>query len=307
MEALSRRIHAAVIGGVNMDIWGRPSGMLRIGDSNPGRVMLRPGGVGRNIAHNLKLLGADVVLYSAVGEDFNGRSLVKSCSELDMDVSRLRIIPDVSTSTYLYITDSAGDMYAAVNDMESSRYINASYLAGHIDEINRADAVVIDANIPEDAIEYLAQNCEAPMYADPVSAAKAAKLEKLLPVLEGIKPNALEAQILSGCDSPEEAAEELLAKGVKKVFITLGRDGILAACGAERIRQSAVKADCVNSTGAGDAAAAAIVWASAQGMSLENTALAAAAAGAVTASSEMTNSPELSAGKLKQCIRKGCL
>ena len=44
---------AAVIGGLNADIWGRPSGPIILRESNPGSVTLTPGGVGRNIAHDL--------------------------------------------------------------------------------------------------------------------------------------------------------------------------------------------------------------------------------------------------------------
>ena len=62
---------AAVIGGLNADIWGRPSGPIILRDSNPGSVTLTPGGVGRNIAHDLCLLGLDVSLVSAVGDDSN--------------------------------------------------------------------------------------------------------------------------------------------------------------------------------------------------------------------------------------------
>ena len=60
---------AAVIGGLNADIWGRPSGPIILRDSNPGSVTLTPGGVGRNIAHDLCLLGLDVSLVSAVGDE----------------------------------------------------------------------------------------------------------------------------------------------------------------------------------------------------------------------------------------------
>ena len=48
-----------VIGAVNMDICGRPANALIMRDSNPGAVTLTPGGVGRNIAHDLCLLGLD--------------------------------------------------------------------------------------------------------------------------------------------------------------------------------------------------------------------------------------------------------
>ena len=52
--------YAVVVGGVNLDIGGRSFGKLVPADSNPGQVRTSLGGVGRNIAHNMALLGMDV-------------------------------------------------------------------------------------------------------------------------------------------------------------------------------------------------------------------------------------------------------
>lgn len=54
--------YAAVVGGVNVDIGGQSYAPLVARDSNPGRVRISLGGVGRNIAHNMSLLGVDVRL-----------------------------------------------------------------------------------------------------------------------------------------------------------------------------------------------------------------------------------------------------
>ena len=77
----------AVIGGINMDIGGSPARPLVLRDSNPGRVSLRPGGVGRNIAHNLCLLGLEVSLITVLGTDVYGEALLKSCEALGLDMS----------------------------------------------------------------------------------------------------------------------------------------------------------------------------------------------------------------------------
>ena len=96
---------AAVIGGVNMDIGGSPFAKLVMRDSNPGVITARPGGVGRNIAHDLRLLGLDVSLVTAVGGDVYGQGILSSCRELGIDLSLARIMPDMRSSTYLYVTD----------------------------------------------------------------------------------------------------------------------------------------------------------------------------------------------------------
>ena len=52
---VTRSPYVTVVGGMNMDIGGWPSEELVAQDSNPGRVRMSPGGVGRNIAHNNSL------------------------------------------------------------------------------------------------------------------------------------------------------------------------------------------------------------------------------------------------------------
>ena len=62
--------YAVVVGGVNMDIGGTPLAPLVRQDSNPGRVRMSLGGVGRNIAHNMALLGLDVRMITALGTTY---------------------------------------------------------------------------------------------------------------------------------------------------------------------------------------------------------------------------------------------
>ena len=64
--------YAVVVGGVNVDIGGRSFVPLVAADSNPGQVTMSLGGVGRNIAHNMSLLGLEVRLLTAYGNDLNG-------------------------------------------------------------------------------------------------------------------------------------------------------------------------------------------------------------------------------------------
>ena len=293
MEPEVKKHAAVVIGGANMDICGSPCGILIAEDSNPGVVSVKPGGVGRNIAHNLCLLGLEVSLVTALGGDMFSAGLLDSCRALGMDMSMTRCLPERRGSTYLYITDETGDMRLAVSDMDVTTCITPEWLSGHIARINRAEAVVIDANLSAGCIEYLAANCTAPMYADPVSTVKAMKLKCILPRLRAIKPNAIEAAALTGEQEPERAAGVLLKAGVEQVFISLGPEGILAAQGESLIRLPCENRPVVNTTGAGDAATAAIVWAGVHGLDLASAAAAALRAGAITAACPDTNSPDL--------------
>lgn len=280
-----------------MDIWGRPAEKLVAQDSAPGSVTMTPGGVGRNIAHNLRLLGVEVSLAAALGNDANGSALRASCLELGMDMSLSPIIPGRRSSTYLYITDSDGDMALAINEMDICREISPEYLASVMSEIEKHSALVLDANLSEEAIAFICENSSLPIYADPVSTIKGVKLLPHLNRIRCFKPNALEARCLTGEEDPELAAVKLVGMGVERVFISLGSEGIIAASKDELFRLPVIPTEMVNANGAGDAAMAAIIWADMQGMSLYDTARAARLAGSITCQSEKSNSPELSSLK----------
>ena len=82
--------------------------------------------------------------------------------------------------------------------------------------------------------------------------------------------------------------------GAGRVFVSLGTNGMIAAEGSRVLRLPSPEASVVNTTGAGDAAMSAIVWADMRGLSLEDSARAAQLAGAITCANEAANAPELS-------------
>ena len=282
-----------VIGGANMDICGSPAGQLVPRDSNPGTVTVRPGGVGRNIAHDLRLLGAEVSLVTAVGGDVYGAGLLENCRALGIDMRMSLTLPEERSSTYLYVTDHRGEMQTAVSDMGITERITPRVLAPRMDRINRADAVLVDCNLPAETLRYVAERCTAPLYADPVSTAKAGRLAGTLDRLTVLKPNALEAEALTGEHDPERAARALLSAGVRRVFISLSAAGMLAGQGDTLLHLPCYETRLVNTTGAGDAAMAALIWAELQGFDLERTARTALRAGAIACEDAGANNPAL--------------
>lgn len=300
--------YAVVVGGVNVDICGRSFAPLVEADSNPGMVSTSLGGVGRNIAHNMSLMGLDVRLLTAFGDDPNGQRVAASCSELGIDASRALRVPGATTSTYLYLTGPDGEMALAVSDMEVCRRITPEYLAGNLPLLQCAQVVVADANIPEESLRYLAEKCNVPLFVDPVSTAKAEKLRSILPRIHTLKPNALEASILSGVEihgdaDVERAADRLLQMGVHRLFLSLGSRGVYAAMGKERLWLNNLPGSMVNTTGCGDAFMAALVWAYLEGMNLKDTTLSGLAAAAIAMESPETINPAMSAEAIKARAR----
>ena len=296
--------YAVVVGGVNMDIGGRSHKALVPADSNPGQVRMSLGGVGRNIAHNMALLGVDVRLLTAFGDDMNAQRIAASCGELGIDISQCLTVPGAATSTYLFIADEKGDMALAVSDMEIYDHVTPAFLAGRSRLLQNAQLIVIDTNIPAESIAWLADNVKLPIFADPVSTAKAEKLRPVLGKLHTLKPNQLEAELLSGVaitdqKSLDKAVDVLLGTGLRRVFVSLGGDGVYAAAHNQRLHVPCCPGTMVNTTGCGDAAMAAIAWAYLEGTGLERTARAAMAAGSIAMESSETINPNMSAQALK--------
>ena len=292
--------YAVVCGGVNIDIGAHSFAPLRDKDSNPGKVELSLGGVGRNIAHNMRLLGVNVCLLTAIGGDSRASQVEQSCRELGIDLSHALRVPEGRTSTYVFVGDSDGDMAVAVSDMEICEKLTPDYFASHLELLNGATAVVVDANLPRDSIAYLTEHCTAPVFIDPVSTVKAEKLHGLLGRVHTLKPNRIEAELLSGVKITDEAtlrqaAEALLAQGLSRVFISLGGDGVLAAQRDEMQLVPICKAEMRNATGAGDAMMAALVWSFLAGQSLVESAASGTAAAAIAVESEETINPAMSA------------
>ena len=246
-----------VVGGMNLDLLGVPDRPLIPRDSTPGSVTLRPGGVGRNIAERLRELGAEVSLITALGNDGRAELLSRLCQSSGIDLS-LSVPTDCPAPCYLCIHDHLGDMALAVNDMSAMDRLTPEAMGERMAAVNRSDACVLDANLSPETLLYIAKHAAVPLVLDPVSCVKAPRVKLILSRLTAIKPNRLEAEALTGERNVEKAAQALLQAGVKKVFISLGPEGVYYADAAEQGYLPAIPLPNLPATGAGDALCAGI-------------------------------------------------
>lgn len=299
--------YAVVVGGVNLDMGGTPARTLVLHDSNPGTVRMSLGGVGRNIAHNMALLGVPTVLITALGEDMPAKQIADSCAELGIDLQHTLRVPGAATSTYLFLTDHLGEMELAVSDMEIYRHLTPAFLESKLEVLNNAKLVVCDTNIPAESVEFVANHCTAPVFLDTVSTAKAEKARSILGKLHTLKPNRIEAALLSGVDIVDEvtlqiAAGKLLETGLERVFISLGGDGVLAADHDKLVHLPVYPGDMKNATGCGDAFMAALAWSFFEGKDLEKSAQSGLAAAAIVLAGAETINPDLSQQRVDELI-----
>ena len=297
--------YIVVVGGVNVDLCGKAFAPLIDRDSNPGTVRMSLGGVGRNIAHNLRLLGQNVTMLTALGTDLYAARIEESCAALGIDLSHACRVAGGTTSTYLFITGPDGDMALAVCDAELASHITPEYLNANLSVLNGAAAVVFETNLTEEAIRFLADNCTAPLFADPVSVTKAEKLRPVLGRLHTLKPNILEAELYAGIRITDRAslicaADRLLQTGLQCAAISLGSKGVYIAQQDRKIFTPCPPTVLINATGGGDAMMAGITAAFVSGMSPEETAALGVACGSIAVEGSETINPALSMQAAKQ-------
>ena len=194
-------------------------------------------------------------------------------------------------------------MQLAVSDMDIYRHLTPRVLEGRKQLLEGSQVIVIDTNLPQESITWLAENCRAPIFADPVSTVKAEKLRPVLGRLHTLKPNRLEAELLSGISITDTAslrcaARALLDTGLHRVFISLGGDGVYAADHSGECTLPAPKVQMVSTTGCGDSFMAALAWAYLRGSDLKRSARAGLAAASLTMESAETINPIMSEQEL---------
>ena len=250
--------YLTVIGGVNMDISAALTAPFVPADSVPGHVTLGCGGVARNIAHNLRLMGHEVKFVSVFGGETFGEMCWRECQAIRLDLSLSERCEGMRNGLYLCVNDQSGEMRAAVADTDIISCITPQFLELRITDINRSKLVIADTNISTEAITYLIDHCTVPLMVDTVSTAKAPRVIKALQQsqvkhLYALKLNLQEAQAVTHCDTVKGAADQLTTLGVEQVYITLGSNGVYCSNGNGHEHYKAIPTRVINTSGAGDA------------------------------------------------------
>ena len=267
----------SVIGGANVDLSATLTDTFIAADSNPGHVEVGYGGVARNIAHNLALLGTDVQLLTVFGGDLFGGLLYDFCRQQGISLHLSDRGQTLRTGIYLCINNRGGEMIAAVADTDAVRAVTPEWLAKRTGDINTSEYVAADTNISEDSIRWLLENVTAPLFIDGVSTTKAHRVVNALrkcklPYLHTLKLNLKEALAVTETATYAEAAQRLLDMGVAHVYITLSGEGVYCRNAAEEWLFPALPGEVVNTTGAGDAFLAGVIYAYAKGIAFPQTA-----------------------------------
>lgn len=169
------------------------------------------------------------------------------------------IVPNVVSSVYLAIMDNSQNMALAISDMSISDNISVEFMESREQILENSAAIVFDTCLSTGVMDYiLTKFTDKPIYVDPVSVGKSKAIKNLTDKIHTLKMKKLEAEFLSntkieGISGLEKTSEWFLNRGVKRVFITLGKDGVFYRDSETTESFKPSEADIKNATGAGDA------------------------------------------------------
>jgi len=224
-----------VIGAACIDIIAKSKEKIASDVSNPADINLRAGGEARNIASMLARRGVEVSLITVAGDDALGALLRASCREIGINTDGWIIKNSVNTCVNLIAKDNDGTPSVQMNAMTAPESIRTGDITKHKNLIKNADLLIVDLNLTEKAVAAaLELRGESPVLIDAVSVEKALRVSNLLERVDVIKLNREQAESLTGItlDTKErvkQACFNIVNRGARRVFVTLGMAGACAA------------------------------------------------------------------------------
>jgi pseudouridine kinase len=257
-----------VIGGANIDYFAHADQPIRSRDSNPGYLKKSNGGVARNIAENLARLHMNPDFITVIGNDQEGMQLIAEGEQVGI---RFHHVEVSQTPSYIALMDANHDLYAGVAAMGAISALTVAEINQRKAIIDQADLVFLDTNLETEVIRSLLSRIDQPVYVDGISTRKAIRILPFFDRIEALKLNILEATALTNRSYKSEQdllviASFFLNRGLKELYLTLGDKGVCHATADTFEIREPKPVSIVNSTGAGDAFFAGVIYGKIKGL-----------------------------------------
>jgi sugar/nucleoside kinase (ribokinase family) len=252
------------LGDLMVDVLALLPGPLAVGSDTPAPISSGGGGAAANVAAWSAALGARATFVGRVGADAFGRQAVDELAALGVDV-RVVTDPRRATGTCIVLVDPAGERTMVPSPGANDAPLDLAILPATADWLYVSGYALLNAGARPSAREALSVARERgwSVAVDPASAAPLASVgpEAFLGWLGDdvvLLANADEARVLTGHDEPAEAARSL-ARRVGEAVVKTGSSGAVWSDGEQLVSVAGVVASTVDTTGAGDAFAAAFL------------------------------------------------
>jgi ribokinase len=247
-----------VVGSANTDMVLQVPRLPKPGETIIGNhFKVVQGGKGANQAVAARRAGGVVYFVGCVGKDDFGKNTRASLSSEGIQVAYLAQDSQASSGVALILVDEKGENCIAVAS-GANHLLLPSDVAAALDLLSESDVVLVQQEIPVEVVrETIIQgrNRGALVILNP---APAREIDAdLFPHLSFLVPNETETEVLTGIriattEHAQQAASQLLERGVANVLITLGAAGVWVANRQDQQLIRGYEVNAVDTTAAGD-------------------------------------------------------
>lgn len=281
-----------VVGSINMDLVTRVSKSPKIGETVLGEDFKQiPGGKGANQAVAMARLGSDVSMIGMVGEDSFGNTLLAAIKKDGVDISGIGRCKNRSTGIASIVVDN--DANNSIIVVSGANFeIKKEDIDANIKLYENSEIVVHQLETPLDIVEYslkISKKLGKTTILNPAPAKVMS--DEIIKNVDYLIPNETELELLTGMPVKTKedillACRKMMAKGVKKLIVTLGARGAIYVDDQGSREFGVYKVEAVDTTAAGDSFIGGLASAFSKGESVERAMDLAAKVGAITVTRE---------------------
>ncbi|WP_336658810.1 aminoimidazole riboside kinase [Enterobacter asburiae] len=263
-------------------IWVLGDAVVDLLPDGEGRLLQCPGGAPANVAVGIARLGGQSAFIGRVGDDPFGRFMAKTLADEKVDVKSMRLDPAHRTSTVVVDLDDQGErsftfMVRPSADLFLESADLPTFSAG---EWLHVCSIALSAEPSRSAtFEAMATIREAGGYVSfdpnirpdlwPDENALRRCLEQALQSADVVKLSVEELAFLTGNVEVNVGLDALMARcPARLVLVTQGKEGVIAWHDGAVKHYPATPVECVDTTGAGDAFVAGLLYGLAAGQDL---------------------------------------
>jgi ribokinase len=287
---VKRDADVTVVGSINQDMVARVPRLPGPGQTILGHdLVLVAGGKGLNQAVAAARSGARTALVGMVGEDSAAGHLLSVLSDEGVDIHGVSKAGALTGRALIAVADDGENHIVVIPG--ANWVLSAEHVDHHHKRITRASAVLVQLEVPLDAVEAALGHGRAGGARTLLNATPPVELSpELFRLIDVLIVNEHEATALASVavDTPAHAADAaraLRGLGCGVAIVTLGAAGAVLVSDEGTIHEPAVPVEAVDTTAAGDAFSGAFAARLTEGVTLQEALRWAVAAGsfAVTA------------------------
>lgn len=263
-------------------IWVLGDAVVDLLPDGEGRLLQCPGGAPANVAVGIARLGGKSAFIGRVGDDPFGRFMAKTLADEGVDVNHMRLDPAHRTSTVVVDLDDHGersftfmvrpsaDLFLEPADLptfSAGEWLHVCSIALSAEPSRSATFQAMDAIRKAGGNVSFDPNIRPDLWPDENALRRC--LEQALQSADVVKLSVEELAFLTGDADVREGLNTLMQRcPARLVLVTQGKDGVIAWDQGAVKHYPATPVQCVDTTGAGDAFVAGLLYGLAAGQEL---------------------------------------